>query len=164
MARGGLALAASGSHCADGDDGLRGLDLGVLGPEEGEGGAGGVHEGAEAHDVLVGDVGVGEHALVDLELLDELGEVGLGVDRDSLRVELAGEGGRVLAVVDVGDLRRGEGHDVVVLVVAEEGVEVVEVAPRGSDDDDVALGHVNLQLRRLSRGGGGDAIRDPRRF
>src|ERR1035437_5955218 len=70
-------------------------------------------------------------------LLDELGELGLVVDRDAVRVELPGQGRRVLAVVDVGDLGGREGYDLVVLVVAKVSVEVVKVAACGSHDQDL---------------------------
>ena len=47
--------------------------------------------GGLVHDVLVGDVAVGEDDLVDLVVGDELVELGLGVDGDALGVELAGQ-------------------------------------------------------------------------
>ena len=43
----------------------------------------------------VGNVAVGEHDLVDVVLLDQLGELGLFEDGDSLGIELAGQRGRV---------------------------------------------------------------------
>ena len=51
-------------------------------------------------------------------------------------VERARQLRRVAAAVDVRDLGRGEGHDPARGVLAEDGVEVVEVAAGGSHDDD----------------------------
>ena len=134
---GGLALARAGPDGADGDDGLAALDHRVAGAEEDEVGAGGQDLGGLVHDVLVGDVAVGEMDVVDLVGGDELVELGLGVDRDALGIELAGQGRGILAAFDVRDLGGGEGDDLVVGIVAEEGVEVVEVAPGGAHDDDL---------------------------
>ncbi len=59
-----------------------------------------------------------------------------GHDRDAVGVERSGERGGVAAVVDARDLGGGEGDDLVVGVVAEHGVEVVEIATAGAHDDD----------------------------
>ena len=86
--------------------------------------------------MLVPDVGVGEDGDVDLLALDELGEPGLGDDRDPVRVALAGEDRGIVAAVDVGDLGRREGDDPVCRIAPEEGVEVVEVPAGCAEDDD----------------------------
>ena len=93
--------------------------------------------GGLVHDVGVGEVAVGEMDVVDLVVGDELVELGLGLDRDALGIELAGQDRGILAALDVRDLRRREGDDPVVGVVTEVGVEVVEVAPGGAHDDDL---------------------------
>ncbi len=140
----GLALARPGAHRADGDHRLRALDHGVVGPEQTEVGPQGVGERRAVHDVLVGHVAVGEHDLLDAVLLHELRHLGLVAGRDAVGVQPAGQLGGVLAVLDVRDLGRGERHDLVLLVVAEVGVEVVEVAPRSSHDEDFrAFGHAH---------------------
>ena len=96
------------------------------------------------HHVLVGHVAVGEHDLLHAVLLDQLRHLRLVVDRDALGVQPAGQLGRVLAVVDVRDLRRREGDDLVRFVVAEVRVEVVEVPARGAHDEDLRLvGHAH---------------------
>jgi len=51
------------------------------------------------HEVLVAHVAVGKDDLFDVVLLDQCGHLRLVVDRDAVGVELAGQGGRVLAVV-----------------------------------------------------------------
>src|SRR3972149_1679127 len=60
------------------------------------------------------------------------------VDRDALRVEGPREGRGVPPALDARDLSRGEGDDLVLLVVPEVDVEVVEVAARGAEDDDAS--------------------------
>ena len=98
---------------------------------------------ADVHHVLVRDVRVGEDDLVDLVLADQVAELGLGPDRDPVRVEIAGEQGRVDAPVDVRDLRRREGNDLVLLAAPVDDVEVVEVAPgRACDQDAFSRSHV----------------------
>ena len=82
----------------------------------------------DVHHVLVGHVRVREDDLVHLVLADQVLELGLGADRDAVGVELAGEECRVDASRDVGDLRRSEGDDVVLVTAAVDDVEVVEVA------------------------------------
>ena len=64
----------------------------------------------------------------------------LGDDRDAVRIERPGERGRVAAVVDARDLRGGERDDTRLRVLAEDDVEVVEVAAAGSHHDDVPHG------------------------
>src|SRR5207245_9635049 len=59
-------------------------------------------------------------------------------DRDSVRIELPREGGRILPRRDPGNLRGGEGDDVVRGIVTEIHIEIMEVAARGAEDDDVA--------------------------
>src|SRR3972149_5712915 len=75
------------------------------------------------------------HAQVRLVRADEAGELLLRVDRDALRVEGPREGRGVPPALDARDLSRGEGDDLVLLVVPEVDVEVVEVAARGAEDD-----------------------------
>ena len=65
------------------------------------------------HHVLVRDVRVGEDDLVDLVLAHELLELGLGQDRDPVRIELPCELGGIDAPVDVRDLGRRERDDLV---------------------------------------------------
>ena len=65
------------------------------------------------HHVLVRHVRVGEDDLVDLVPRDQLLELVLGAIGIPFGIERAGELGRVDAPVDVGDLRRREGDDLV---------------------------------------------------
>lgn len=145
----GLALAAAGAHGGDADQGLVALDGHLGTAEQGEAGPGGVDDGGLVHHVLVGHVGVGEDDGVDAVGGDQLFDLAFVVDRDTVGVELAGELGRVLAAVDVGDLGGGESDDLELLVVAEVGVEVMEVASGGAHDEDFFLLHENSpKLRR----------------
>ena len=93
-------------------------------------------------------VGVSEDNLVDVELLDQFGQLAFGVDRDAFRVKLSSQFFRIQAAFDVGDLRGGESYHFVILVTAEEGVEVVEVTPGGPHDDS-ADWHKGFSLLRL---------------
>jgi hypothetical protein len=45
--------------------------------------------------VVVRDVAVGEHALVDVELVDQTGQFRTGVDRDPVWIERTGEFRRI---------------------------------------------------------------------
>ena len=93
------------------------------------------------HDVLVRDVGIRKDDLFGFVPGDHCLELVLGDDRDAVRIELAGERGRVDAALDVGNLRRGEGDHLVVLAAAIDEVEVVEVAARCACDHDPSPHH-----------------------
>src|SRR5207247_6574104 len=92
--------------------------------------------GDQVADVAVVHVGVGEDARLDGQLRDELHQVLLREDGDSVRIPRACEGGRILAGLDAGNLSGGEGDDLNRWVVAENDVEVVEVPSGGSTDWD----------------------------
>ena len=66
---------------------------------------------------------------------DDLLELRLGPDRDAHRIPVPGQLVRVDAPLDVRDLGGRERDDLVRVRVAEEDVEVVEVAAGGADDD-----------------------------
>ena len=97
--------------------------------------------------VDVADVGVAEHHLVDVVVGDQVLQALLGDDRDPVGIAGAGQGGRVGAVVDVGDLGGGEGDHPGTRVATEGAVEVVEVAAGGPHDE-----HPSLQARLLASG------------
>ena len=143
-----LALAAAGAHGGHRDDRLRGLEHRRARPEQAEVRARGEHERGLVHHRLVREVRVGEHDLVDLFAADQLRQLLLGPDRNAVRVQRPGERGRVEAVGDPGDLGRREGDDADIGVLAEGEVEVVEVAPSGTHDDDPAH-RMLLSVRRL---------------
>ena len=104
------------------------------------------------HEFGVGDVAVGEHHLVHLALADDGGQVLLGHDGYPLGVKGTGEGRGIASAIDVRYLRGGEGHHLVMVVIAEVGVEVVEIAPSRPHDDYLAL----LHDRTLCAIGAGD--------
>ena len=86
---------------------------------------------------------------------DDLLELGLGPDRDADRIPVPGELVRIDAAVDVRDLGGREGDDLVLRGVAEEDVEVVEVAAGGADD------HHTLRIhRRRAYAAGEDGTRE----
>ena len=144
-----LALAAAGARRADRDDRLRGAEHRRIRAEEAEVRSRGEDDRRLVHHGLVLQVGVREHDLVDAVLADELRELVLGADLDAVGVQRAGEHGRIDAIVDPGDLGRGEGDDLGLRVVTERDVEVVEVASAGSHDDQLA--HCSLLSPALSR-------------
>ena len=141
-APGGLALARTGAHRADRNDRLGRFEHGRVGTHQAEIRAGGHHGRGLVHHILVRNIAVGKHHLLDLVLLDQALQVALRVNRDALRVQLAGQLSRVLASFDVGDLGGGEGDHLIIRIVAEEDVEIVEVASRGAHDDRSDGGHM----------------------
>ena len=131
---GGLALAGTGAHGADRHDRLGRFDLGVLRAHQAEIRAGSIHQRGLVHDNLMRHVAVGKDHLVDLQGLDQFDQVALRMDRDALRVLLAGQRSRVFALIDVRDLGGGESNDFVVGIIPEESVEIMEIAPCSAHD------------------------------
>ena len=78
---------------------------------------------------------------VDLVLTDELLERGLGQDRNPFRIQRPGELGRILAPVDVRNLRRSERDDLALGPVPVDEVEVVKVASGSAGDQHPCPGH-----------------------
>ena len=132
---GGLALPAARADRADRDDREPALDHRPVRADQLEVGPRGEHDARLVHQILVRHVGVREDHQLDALLLDELLELLLVIDRDALGVERAGELGRILASLDVRDLRRRERDHLVVLVLAVDAVEVVEI-PAGRPHDE----------------------------
>ena len=147
---GGLALATAGAHGADGDDRLAALQHRRPAAHQTEIGPGRHHQRAAVHHVLVGHVGVGEHHLIHFPLADQRRQFRLRVDGNPVGVQFPGQFGGVSPPLDVGYLGGGEGDHLVGRVVAEIDVEVVEVAPGGSHDDDSypSLAHLKSPLPR----------------
>ena len=154
-----LALPRAGADRADRDRRLRRGERRVVRREEAEARAGGERERADVHHVLVRHVRVREDDLVDLVLADQVAQLGLGLDRDPVRIELTREERGIDATRDVRDLRRGERDDLVFLAPAVDDVEVVEVAPGRTRDQNplsphvyavctLLIGHRKLELRR----------------
>ena len=129
-----LALAAARADGAYRDDGHLGLDHAGPRPDEPEVGAGREDGRSLVHDVLVGDVAVGENHLVGVSPRIRLAQLGLGVDRDALRIARPGQLRGIATALDVRDLGGGEGHDLGLGVIAEDRVEIVEITSRGAHD------------------------------
>ena len=136
----GLALAGSGACCAHGDHRAPAADHGAVRTEQGEIGSCSEDPGRDMHHRLVADIAVGEDHRVRLEPGDQLLEIRLGVDRDSLRVSIPRQLRGVAAPGDSGNLGRREGDDFDRRVVSIGDVEVVEV-PSGGSHDDHAVRH-----------------------
>ena len=148
-----LALAGAGAHGADGDARLPRDKLGLPRRDEPEVGSRRERARGDVHHVLVRDVRVREHDLVRCVLGDDLLELGLGPDRDAHRIPVPGELVRVDAPLDVRDLGGREGDDLVLGGVAEEDVEVVEVAAGGADYHHArgSIGGEHMQRGRTER-------------
>jgi len=98
----------------------------------------------QLHNVLIADVGIREDNLGHFVFADQLAELRLRNDRDAVGVQLARQRGRITAIVDMRNLRRGEGDDVEIGVVAEVDVEVVKIPPAGARDEHAFRGHKSL--------------------
>ena len=137
----GLALARAGAYGADRHDRLRRAQHRQPRRDQSVRRAGGERTRPDVHHVLVRDVRVREHDLVDLVLADQLLESRLRKNGNALRIQRSGKRGRINAAVDVRDLRCGEGDDVVLGTLPVHDVEVVEVSARSADDQDPCPGH-----------------------
>lgn len=140
----GLRLAAAGANGADGHDGLLAVDHGRLGSQHHEVSAGRVDPLGQTHDVAVRHVRVGEDAGVDSQSVDLIDQLGLVEDGNPFRIELAGQFGRVDPSLDIRNLGGGETDHLDFLGIAEQHVEVVEVASRGSQNQNPFFLHQTL--------------------
>jgi hypothetical protein len=136
---GRLGLPDARAHGRHGHDGNGRVEHRRIRSQQHEVGARRQRPAGRVHHVLVRDVGVCEDDVGDVQPANELGHLGLEVDRDPVRVTRSRKHGRVDAVVDERNLRRREPHDLGAGIVAIDHVEVVEVATRGSHDEDAAL-------------------------
>ena len=127
-------LPASGADGAHGDDGHGRFDLSVLGSEQPEIGAGGNHARGKVHQVRIGDIAVGEHHSIDIFFGDDLLQIFFLKDGNAFWIEASGEFGWVVTARNIGDLSSGEGHHVIVKILAEYNIKVVKVAACGSKD------------------------------
>ena len=133
-----LALAAAGAHGADPHDRLGAAKHRRGRARQPEVRTGCHHDRRPVHHVDVGDVGVGEDHFIDLCLADQCDQLLLRHDRDPVRVQRASQGCGVGAIIDPGDLGRGERHHPTGGVVAEDRREDVEIPATGTHDHDVA--------------------------
>jgi hypothetical protein len=96
------------------------------------------------HHRLVADVAVGEDDGRDSLVVDQLLQLRLRPDGDALRVHGPRQLGRVAPFGDARDLGCGEGDDLDCRVLAEDHVEVMEVASRRAHDQDSPALHFDL--------------------
>ena len=82
------------------------------------------------------NVAVGEDDLVDRFAPTHVPEIGLVDDGNTVRVAAASKLARIAPTADAGDLGRGERYDLESWVITIHHVEVMEVAPCGTHDDD----------------------------
>jgi hypothetical protein len=92
-------------------------------------------------------IAVAQDHLIDLVLGDEVGHVVFLEDRQAVGIMGPGQFSRVAPPVDLGDLRGGEADDFVVLIVLEEQIEIVEVAPGSAEDQHPFASHHVASLR-----------------
>jgi hypothetical protein len=90
--------------------------------------------------VLIGDVAVGKHAVIGIQFLDQSEQIFFGINRNPIRVQLAGQLRREFAAFDARNLSGRKGHHVIGIIVAVIGVEVVEVPSSSSDNDNIFYG------------------------
>ena len=107
------------------------------------------------HHVLVRHIGVSEDYLADIILLNKLCKLRFRGDRDASGVKPAGQLPWVAAPFDIWDLRGRKCHDLIAIVIAEIGVEVVEVAPRSTHDNSPNLLHRSQLLSAIGLSGDG---------
>ena len=97
---------------------------------------------------MVREIRVAHDDFADLVLGDQLLEFVLRSDRDPVRVVRPAQRRWIRALIDVGDLGGGDGDDLDVRVVAEDDVEVVEIASTGTEDENPLACHRCLELVR----------------
>src|SRR5208283_1089158 len=114
---------------------------GRLRPGEHEARSRGQRDRGLVHDLGVRKVGVGEDHEVHRFPTNEVLELVLRHDRDALRVSRAGETRGVDPTGDVRDLRRRERDHLEFRTAPVEEVEVVEVSPGRTYDDDSLKSH-----------------------
>ena len=141
---GGLGFAGAGTDSANRDQRLAALDHRGLTSHQTKVRAQSIHQRRFVHHILVRHVRVGKHHLIDFMLTDQLREFLFGVNGNPGRVELSGQFRGIPASLNVRDLRSSESYDLVVGVTTEIGVEVVEITPGGSHDDDSNFLHTNF--------------------
>jgi len=89
-------------------------------------------------EVRIVYVGIGEEAGLGAEFLEELRQVLLGKIGMPSGYSRSRQRGRILPPFNARNLRRGESHDSVGGIVAKADVEIMKVAARGPEDDDLA--------------------------
>lgn len=81
-------------------------------------------------------IAVGKDRLVNLMIANQLFEFALRVDRDAVRIERPAQRGRVAPRFDPRNLRRSEGHDLKVWLVAKADIESMKVSSRRAENED----------------------------
>ena len=127
--------------------GLVGFDLRIVSAHEPEVGARRVDHGCLVHHVLVRHIAVGKDHLLHAVLLDQVDKLLLGPDGDPAGVQVTGQLRRIKAPFDVRDLGGSEGHDLVVLVAAEERVEVMEITSGRAHDESFDWHRILLSIK-----------------
>jgi hypothetical protein len=143
----GWALAAPGPNRGDGDHRNRRLEHGLANAQQPHVGAGGDRSGRHVANVLVADVGIGEHHLVDRQVAYQRLQIVLGVYGEPLRVEGSRQRRRISPAVDARNLGGGEADDLVARIVAIHHVEIVEVASGRTQDQHASSFHECLPKR-----------------
>src|ERR1019366_9595895 len=89
------------------------------------------HARCEVHQVLVGDIAVGEHHCLDALVANQFFQVLLFKDRDPGGIlRTACQFRRVAAACNIGGLGGGEGNHLIVGGVAKNDVEIMKVPAR----------------------------------
>ena len=135
----GLAFSAACSYSAYRNDGFSTLDLCLRRSQQHEIGSGGIHYGAHTHHFVVSDIAVGEYTDIRFQFTYQFYQICFGMNGNSLWVKLSGKFRRIFPAVDIGNLCCSKCHNIVHLVVAEIGVEIVKITTSCADDNYVFL-------------------------
>lgn len=84
------------------------------------------------------DITVGEDNLVHILFGDQGGQFFLVNDRDTSRIERAGQFGGIRSPIDVGDLGRCESYDLIGSIIPVAAVEVVKISACRTHDDNAS--------------------------
>jgi hypothetical protein len=92
------------------------------------------HAGGLVHERFMGDITVRKDDPLNMLGPDQAIEILFPMDRDTGRIQGAGQRRGIDPVVNVWNLRGGEPHDPIVRIAAKQHVEVMEIPPGGSHD------------------------------
>ena len=131
-------LAAAGSHRCDRDHRQRRFEHCPVGTEQNEIGAARERTRRQMHHVIVRNVAIGEHHLVDGVAAAQRLKLGFIYDVDAVGIVRSGQHGRIAAAGNAGNLRRSECHHLGRRLVPIHDVEIMEIAAGGADNDDAS--------------------------
>jgi len=142
---GGLAFARTGADRTDRNHRLGGFQLGGVLTHQAKIRTHCHDQRCLVHDNLMRHITVRKYHLVHLVFPNQVLQFAFRVNRNSFRVQRSSKLSRIAATFNVGNLCRRKCHNFVILVVTEENIEVVKVAPSGAHDESTN-GHTDTPL------------------